>query len=103
MDLASTWMITTDPRELTVLDDRSPRWEQAACTAYGYPDMWHGDGETANQGDTAKAIAICQKCDIRTECYDYAYAHQLSGIWGASTSKHRKKHREQERRKANVR
>ena len=85
-----------------MLDDRSPRWEHAACTQYGMPDMWHGDGETANQGDTARAIQICQRCDIRTDCFEYAYLNGLCGIWGATTTKQRKKILE-DKRKASVR
>ena len=85
-----------------MLDDRSSLWDKAACTQYGYPDMWHGDGETANQGDTARAITICKGCDIRTDCFEYAYVHGLSGIFGATTTKQRKRIRD-EKRKAGVR
>lgn len=86
-----------------MLDDRSPRWEAAACTQTAWPDMWHGDGETANQGDTAKAITICQRCDIRTDCFEYAYVHGLSGIFGATTTKQRKTKRKNDAKEKNIR
>ena len=82
-----------------MLNDRSPQWQHAACRNHVNPDLWHGDGEKATYHDTALAIEICTGCDIRTECFEYAYSNGLSGIWGASTGYQRNKLRKEENRK----
>jgi WhiB family transcriptional regulator, redox-sensing transcriptional regulator len=65
-------------------------WELAACQAAD-PDLFFpisGQGRAKN--DMARARAVCQQCQVRTKCLDYALAtRQVDGIWGGLTETER--------------
>ena len=79
------------------------------------PKMWRGDAACRDTdpdlffpvGQTGPAIAhienakaVCQTCDVRVECLEYALmTNQDAGIWGGLTEDDRRKIR-RERRKA---
>ena len=40
------------------------------------------------------AIAVCQDCQVRTECLAYAIAeHENAGVWGGLTARQRRNQR----------
>lgn len=54
------------------------------CDALFFPER--------NQYTRVKeAKAMCASCPVRKECLNYALKHQVTGIWGATTEKDRRK------------
>lgn len=51
----------------------------------------------------ARALAICQGCEVRRECLNYALEHRIvEGIWGGTTEPQRRRMRVNERRMRDV-
>lgn len=47
------------------------------------------------------ARAICEGCPVRTDCLNYAIAHNITdGVWGGMTAVQRKRYRHDLRRRA---
>lgn len=54
-------------------------WAQRALCREVDPDAWFPEG--GSNGVEAKAI--CQRCDVRTQCLEYALRNgEREGIWG---------------------
>ncbi len=74
----------------------SHRWTQqewmshAACTGQTqnfFPP--HGEQADAREKREAIAHAICQACEVRIECRDYAREHREQGFWGGENDEQR--------------
>jgi WhiB family transcriptional regulator, redox-sensing transcriptional regulator len=84
---------TCSPEELRRLasllgaQDEAPWQDFAACRGV--------DGEMffpEKGGTTTDARRICQGCEVRTECLDFALArHEQNGIWGGLSPRERRK------------
>lgn len=50
-------------------------------------------------GSVAEARAVCERCEVRSECLEYAatVGPQLDGVWGGLTQKERRHLRRQRR------
>lgn len=61
-----------------------PGWfDHAACRGED-PSWWHPDGH-ANQREAWKAITICRRCPVQTDCLEHALAaDEWLGIWGGT-------------------
>ncbi len=79
-----------------------PAWSaRAACANSRYPDLWFppiGGPSTRSRVDeehlpqVREAVAICEGCDVRAACLQYALENDLRwGIWGATTPGQRKR------------
>lgn len=54
-------------------------WHEQALCAQTDPEAWYVEGG----GDTRPAKRICARCPVRTECLDWALAHdERYGVWG---------------------
>jgi len=40
-----------------------------------------------------EAIAICQLCPVKSDCFEYAIKHEDYGVWGATTEEERRAYR----------
>lgn len=60
-------------------------------------DLWFCEfGDHFNQ----QAIAICQRCEVKNQCRDYAISRDLTdGIWGGMTPKQREGYAKRKRGK----
>lgn len=61
------------------------RWqERAACRDHPTPDDFYDIGTGLYPKDNAaRALAVCARCDVRTECLDAALTQtEQWGIWG---------------------
>lgn len=55
------------------------------CAEVG-PELWHPE-----KGDNSReAFGMCDACDIRSACLEYALAGVESGIWGGSSDSERR-------------
>ena len=56
-------------------------WEGARCREVG-SEIFFPEKETSSE-DFVSAVKVCNKCEIKQKCLDYALADPtLVGIWG---------------------
>jgi WhiB family redox-sensing transcriptional regulator len=67
---------------------RRPAWHaQAACRGSG-TEAFVID---AKKELSAEVLALCEGCQVRAECFEYAMAHpDLVGVWGGTTERERR-------------
>jgi WhiB family transcriptional regulator, redox-sensing transcriptional regulator len=81
-------MVPHAPELQSLLDFfRRPAWHaQAACRGMGPDAFFPERGQT-----TAAAQAVCEGCEVRTECLSVALADSdTHGVWGGLSDKGRK-------------
>jgi len=50
-----------------------------------YPDP-------AEEADVARALAVCDRCEVRSDCLDHAlFRREPTGIWGGTTERDRRR------------
>ncbi len=87
------WEDDTPTEELGVLVDlfdmnEEQEWQDRALCAQTDPEAFFPE----KGGSTREAKRICQVCDVRSECLEYALAHdERFGIWGGLSERERRK------------
>ena len=79
-----------EPGELVDLfdDDEPPEWQDRALCAQTDPEAFFPE----KGGSTREAKRICQGCEVKGECLEYALAHdERFGIWGGLSERERRK------------
>ena len=61
-------------------------WMTSAECRNMMPDAWYSDDEEEQK----LAIEVCQRCNTKQECLQYALEHNEQGIWGGLTEKWRR-------------
>jgi len=77
-------------RELDVLDGDAGElsWQERALCAQTDPEAFFPE----KGGSTREAKRVCLTCDVRSECLEYALAHdERFGIWGGLSERERRK------------
>jgi WhiB family transcriptional regulator, redox-sensing transcriptional regulator len=81
------------PDELDVLADlfsaaEEQEWQERALCAQTDPEAFFPE----KGGSTREAKRICAGCEVRSECLEYALAHdERFGIWGGLSERERRK------------
>ena len=76
-------MLPPDP----VRDDLA--WQDLARCAEVDPEVWFPE----KGGSTRPAKAVCQNCEVRAQCLEYALEHEYIagyGIWGGMSERERR-------------
>ncbi|MQA10111.1 MAG: WhiB family transcriptional regulator [Pseudonocardiaceae bacterium] len=79
--------------ELELLTDlfdtpEEQEWQERALCAQTDPEAFFPE----KGGSTREAKRICQGCEVRSECLEYALAHdERFGIWGGLSERERRK------------
>ena len=89
----SNWFV--DPVALGVpgvrrpeIDDEALSWQGDALCAQTDPEAFFPE----KGGSTREAKRICEGCEVRSECLDYALANdERFGIWGGLSERERRK------------
>lgn len=69
-------------------------WQDRALCAQTDPEAFFPE----KGGSTRAAVRVCGACEVRTECLEYALAHdERYGIWGGTTERARRRLRHQRR------
>ena len=69
-------------------ETEEPEWQDRALCAQTDPEAFFPE----KGGSTREAKRICQGCDVRSECLEYALAHdERFGIWGGLSERERRK------------
>jgi WhiB family redox-sensing transcriptional regulator len=69
-------------------DDAALGWQERALCAQTDPEAFFPE----KGGSTREAKKVCTRCDVRTECLEYALAHdERFGIWGGLSERERRK------------
>jgi WhiB family transcriptional regulator, redox-sensing transcriptional regulator len=80
-------------RDFTVLNgvidgEDEQEWQERALCAQTDPEAFFPE----KGGSTREAKRICQGCEVRSECLEYALAHdERFGIWGGLSERERRK------------
>lgn len=65
-----------------------PEWQERALCAQTDPEAFFPE----KGGSTREAKRICQGCEVKAECLEYALAHdERFGIWGGLSERERRK------------
>ncbi len=68
--------------------DDPPEWQEQALCAQTDPEAFFPE----KGGSTREAKRICTGCEVRTECLEYALAHdERFGIWGGLSERERRR------------
>lgn len=63
-------------------------WQDRALCAQTDPEAFFPE----KGGSTREAKKVCQSCEVKSECLDYALAHdERFGIWGGLSERERRK------------
>ena len=93
-DVPENWFV--DPVNLGVPgvrrveqdDDQALAWQADALCAQTDPEAFFPE----TGGSTREAKRICEGCEVRSECLDYALANdERFGIWGGLSERERRK------------
>ncbi len=69
-------------------DTEEQEWQERALCAQTDPEAFFPE----KGGSTREAKRICQGCEVRAECLEYALAHdERFGIWGGLSERERRK------------
>jgi WhiB family redox-sensing transcriptional regulator len=78
-------------QQQTLVGNNTAWRAQARCLGSD-PDLFFplgGTGEPLAQAETAKRI--CQECEVRNVCLQYALeTNQVTGVWGGTTEEERR-------------
>ena len=86
-------LLESGERDFTVLDgvfddEDEQEWQERALCAQTDPEAFFPE----KGGSTREAKRICQGCEVRSECLEYALAHdERFGIWGGLSERERRK------------
>lgn len=69
-------------------DDGALAWQADALCAQTDPEAFFPE----KGGSTREAKKICQQCEVKSECLDYALANdERFGIWGGLSERERRR------------
>jgi WhiB family redox-sensing transcriptional regulator len=69
-------------------DAEEQEWQERALCAQTDPEAFFPE----KGGSTREAKRICQGCEVRAECLEYALGHdERFGIWGGLSERERRK------------
>ncbi|MFZ0230242.1 MAG: WhiB family transcriptional regulator [Mycobacterium sp.] len=69
-------------------EDTTDQWQDRALCAQTDPEAFFPE----KGGSTREAKKICLGCEVRSECLDYALAHdERFGIWGGLSERERRR------------
>jgi WhiB family redox-sensing transcriptional regulator len=69
-------------------DEGALGWQERALCAQTDPEAFFPE----KGGSTREAKRVCLGCDVRSECLDYALAHdERFGIWGGLSERERRR------------
>ena len=74
--------------EFALLDSEELSWQERALCAQTDPEAFFPE----KGGSTREAKKVCQTCEVRTECLEYALENdERFGIWGGLSERERRK------------
>jgi WhiB family redox-sensing transcriptional regulator len=66
----------------------APEWQERALCSQTDPEAFFPE----KGGSTREAKRICQRCDVKADCLEYALGHdERFGIWGGLSERERRK------------
>lgn len=66
----------------------APDWQERSLCSQTDPEAFYPE----KGGSTADAKRICSRCEVKSECLEYALTHdERFGIWGGLSERERRK------------
>ena len=91
LSLVTEAPVAFDPVPVAFEDEELPaadQWQDRALCAQTDPEAFFPE----KGGSTREAKKICLGCEVRTECLEYALAHdERFGIWGGLSERERRR------------
>lgn len=76
-----------------------PEWQERALCAQTDPEAFFPE----KGGSTREAKRICTRCEVKSECLEFALAHdERFGIWGGLSERERRKVKREAREAARL-
>lgn len=73
---------------VTDLLGNAPEWQERALCSQSDPEAFFPE----KGGSTREAKRICGRCEVKSECLEYALSHdERFGIWGGLSERERRK------------
>lgn len=63
----------------------APSFDGSQPCAQSGGDSWFPDDNSSFTTENRIAAALCQTCQFRVPCLEYAVANNVDGIWGGTT------------------
>ena len=80
-------VLVVTPKKISA---REVNWKNKACPDDLDPEDFHRDEmEKYDATATRRALQVCQGCEIRLPCQEYAIENREFGVWGATTTRER--------------
>jgi WhiB family redox-sensing transcriptional regulator len=77
-----------DDLQIADLLGNQPQWQERALCSQTDPEAFFPE----KGGSTREAKRICSRCEVKTECLEYALGHdERFGIWGGLSERERRK------------
>ena len=74
--------------ELAMVTEDEQEWQERALCAQTDPEAFFPE----KGGSTREAKQICNSCEVRSECLEYALGHdERFGIWGGLSERERRR------------
>jgi WhiB family redox-sensing transcriptional regulator len=81
-------MLMDGPVVVADLLGNAPEWQERALCSQTDPEAFFPE----KGGSTREAKRICSRCEVKTECLEYALGHdERFGIWGGLSERERRK------------
>lgn len=68
-----------------------PRFDGQAACAETDPDAFFPEPGKEGQEVTRQAIKVCERCDVRQQCLQWALEHEEAGTWAGTTERQRQR------------
>ena len=66
----------------------APEWQERALCSQTDPEAFFPE----KGGSTREAKRICGRCDVKTECLEYALTYRIDhGVWGGCSERERRR------------
>ena len=76
------------PTVVADLLGNAPEWQERALCSQTDPEAFFPE----KGGSTREAKRICSRCEVKSECLEYALGHdERFGIWGGLSERERRK------------
>ncbi|WP_448461405.1 WhiB family transcriptional regulator [Mycolicibacterium sp. XJ870] len=80
--------LVPDEFDVAPATDEEDQWQERALCAQTDPEAFFPE----KGGSTREAKRICQGCEVKNACLDYALAHdERFGIWGGLSERERRR------------
>ena len=84
--MSNAYQEATRLRDENIAKELQPIYAKANCkgksNAIFFPEQTKGMPSAKPGTSLHEAFTICNECDVKEECFNFALAHECVGVWG---------------------